>query len=217
MASPKCPVCGASVRTENLSKHLQSVHPREAKPEMVLEAERKATQTVRPPPPRSFSASLPRNVIIVVLILALIAGGAWVVATSPAYSAYTPDTPVTQMCIEHSALIRHDHTQLSIDILGAARSIPDNVGRTTCMRPLHTHVGEPGRIHIESPVVHEFTLGDFFLVWGPTFSSNNILGYTTNSNHRIVMRVDGVVNTEYDSYVLPHGTEPTVTISYEQF
>ena len=85
------------------------------------------------------------------------------------------------------------------------------------MRPLHTHVGEPGRIHIESPVVHEFTLGDFFLVWGQTFSSNNILGYTTNSNHRIVMRVDGVVNTEYDSYVLPHGTEPTVTISYEQF
>src|SRR5206468_7260633 len=137
MGSPKCPVCSASVRTENLSKHLQSVHPREAKPEMVLEAERKATQTVRPPPPRSFSAGLPRNVIIVVLILALIAGGAWVVATSPAYSAYTPDTPVTQMCIEHSALIRHHHTRLSIDILCPARSIPDPVGRTIWRRRCH--------------------------------------------------------------------------------
>src|SRR5206468_4084644 len=115
MGSPKCPVCSASVRTENLSKHLQSVHPREAKPEMVLEAERKATQTVRPPPPRSFNASLPRNVIIVVLILAVLAGSAWVVATSPAYSPYNANTSVLQMCMqESSGLACHDHDHLSI-------------------------------------------------------------------------------------------------------
>ncbi|TLZ62793.1 MAG: hypothetical protein E6K13_05315 [Methanobacteriota archaeon] len=220
MGSPKCPVCSASVRTENLSKHLQSVHPREAKPEMVLEAERKATQTVRPPPPRSFSASLPRNVIIVVLILALLAGGAWVVATSPAYSPYNANTPVLQMCMQESpGFARHDHVLLSITITGVPQQVPMNIGVAPgCMRPVHTH-DTTGRIHVESSVAHEFTLADFFAVWNQPFSKERILGYTTDTSHTIVFRVDGLQNTQFEQWPFPHNTNPDdppkVAISYE--
>ena len=220
MGSPRCPVCGATVRQENLSKHLQSVHPREAKPEMVLEAERMATQGVRPPPPRNFSSSLPRNLIIAGLIIALIAGGAYVVATSPAYSPYNSNTPVLQMCMQHSpGFARHDHVNLTITIMGIQQRVPKDLGVAPgCMRPVHTH-DTSGRIHVESSVAHEFTLEDLFTVWNQPFSSSQILGYTTDSTHTIVMRVAGVQNTLFERWPFPHDTNsddpPQVAISYE--
>jgi hypothetical protein len=121
---------------------------------------------------------------------------------------------------DSTPLARHDHVLLSITILAAAQPIPDSIGITPqCMRPLHTHVGEPGRIHIESPVSHEFTLGDFFTVWGETggqpFSQTTIMGNTADATHEIVMTVDGARSADYQNYVCPHGAVPTVVISYQ--
>jgi hypothetical protein len=121
---------------------------------------------------------------------------------------------------DSTPLARHDHVLLSITILAAAQPIPDSIGITPqCMRPLHTHAGEPGRIHIESPVPHEFTLADFFIVWSETggrpFNQNTIMGYNTSPTYVIVMTVDGVQSSAYENHVLPHGTVPTVVISYQ--
>ena len=223
MASSKCPVCGTSVRADNLSKHLQSVHPREAKREMVLQAEREATKTARRAPARSLKSNLPRWVPVAVIILVLGLIGAWVVATTPA-SPYTPSTPVTQMCInlQHIGYARHDHVNLTIVILGVRQTIPANVGIIDqCMRPMHTH-DSSGLIHVESPVAHEFTIGDFFTVWsesgGQPFSSTTIMGRTTGGGHTIDMTVDGVTNTLFEAWPIPHNTNinnpPRITITY---
>ncbi len=222
MASPKCPVCGASVRADNLSKHLQSVHPREAKPDMILEAERKATTAVQRPPPIRLRSSVPRWVPVVVIIMLLGIAGAYVVSTTPA-SPYTSSTPADQMCIEHTQIPgkdgRHDHAHLSIVILGVPYTIPSDVGRpprTSCMRPLHVHEQEPGRIHVESPIAHEFTLGDFFVVWGQPFSDQQILNKNADATYHIVMTVDAIQTSAYQYYAFPHSAgEPQIIISYE--
>ncbi len=222
MPSRKCPVCGASVNAENLPNHVQSVHPREATPEMVREAKRAESEASRTPRlrTRSLRTRPSWGVPAAILVILLVIGGVYFVSTQSA-SPYNANTPVTAMCMADSTpLARHDHVLLSITILGAPEPIPEEIGITAqCMRPLHIHVGEPGKIHIESPVAHEFTLGDFFTVWGETggrpFDQGTIAGYNADSTYVIVMTVDGVQSSAYENYVLPHGRVPTVVISYQ--
>ena len=84
-------------------------------------------------------------------------------------------------CLGNEQLAFHIHAHLTVFDHGAARSIPYGVGIegsqtiTTpqgnfvdggrCFYWLHTHAAD-GIIHIESPVVRTFTLGNFFDVWG---------------------------------------------------
>ena len=152
-----------------------------------------------------------------VLVIVLVAGGAYVVATNPL--GYNANTPVLEMCInsQHVGLARHDHANLTIIISGSLYRIPGDVGRTPdCMRPVHTHDID-GVIHIESPVPHEFTLHDFFLVWGQPFSQTQILTYSRNG-HTITMTVNSVPNTEFENFVFPHDEDPKhtqIVITYQ--
>lgn len=80
---------------------------------------------------------------------------------------------------------------------------------------MHTH-DSSGLIHIESPDRTNYTLGKFFETWNDTyhtinfggafrpivFSSTNILGYTSDQTHRVLLLVDGKNSTAYDSLVL---------------
>ena len=220
MASRKCPICGTTVNTENLARHLQSVHPHDATSELILSAEAEGA-TARAPRAKSRSLRTRPSwrVPVAVLVIVLVAGGAYVVATNPL--GYNANTPVLEMCInsQHIGFARHDHANLTIIIIGSLYSIPDNVGRTTdCMRPLHTHVSD-GVIHIESPVPHEFSLHDFFLVWGQPFSQTEILTYSTvNTSHTITMTVNSVPNTEFENFLFPHddiATHTRIVITYQ--
>ena len=84
------------------------------------------------------------------------------------------------------------------------------------MRPLHVHDGEPNKIHVESPVAHEFTLGDFFLIWGQPFSDQQILNKNADATYHIVMTVNGTQSSAYQYYAFPHSAgEPQIIISYE--
>ncbi len=49
--------------------------------------------------------------------------------------------------------------------------IPSNVGIVSCGKPLHTHDAS-GTIHVETDVDRNYTIGDFFLIWGKIFNSN---------------------------------------------
>ena|SRR5206468_2256444 len=217
MPSRKCPVCGASVKAENLPRHLASVHPRDATSEMVREAKQAGTVAARPAGmrKRSLRTRPSWKIPVAILVIALIAGGAYVVATSNInpYSPYNATTPVTDMCVEHVSVPYHYHVTLRIVISGSQYTIPGDVGRpptSPCMRPLHTHATD-GVIHIESPVPHEFTLRDFFTVWVQPFTSSQILGYSTGGGHTITMTVNGASSTEFENYVFPHFDNPAVT------
>ena len=73
---------------------------------------------------------------------------------------------------EHA--LYHIHSRLTIFVDGSARQLPAGVGLTTsCLYWLHTHYPD-GIIHIESPVVRTFTLGDFFDIWGQPLGPDQV-------------------------------------------
>jgi hypothetical protein len=100
-------------------------------------------------------------------------------------------------CLRNEQIAFHIHAHLTIFVDGEARRIPYAVGiehpQTTstprgtfvggggCFYWLHTHAAD-GIIHIESPVVRTFTLGDFFDVWGQRLGPDRVgpaLGHVT--------------------------------------
>jgi hypothetical protein len=86
-------------------------------------------------------------------------------------------------CLTKEQMAFHVHTRLTVFVNGAARQIPAAIGiapplgidqkpngmffinNGSCFAWLHTHTPD-GIIHIESPIQRQFTLGDFFAVWG---------------------------------------------------
>ena len=134
------------------------------------------------------------------MIVVILAGAA--VIQFVGGSRYGPNTPVTEMCIDHSTFAFHWHAHLNITINGVPYPIPSDIGIAPgCMRPLHTHDAS-GWIHIESPVPHVFTIGDFFTVWGQPFSSTQILSYQADGTHSVTMGVDGSPSQAYQGLVL---------------
>ncbi len=103
------------------------------------------------------------------------------------------------------SLAMHIHAGVRIIINGEEVKIPAGVGIVgNRERILHTH--EPnGVIHIESPVVRDYTLGDFFKVWGMRLTDSCIFEYCNNETHRLVMLVNGVPQENIKDYVLKNG------------
>ncbi len=119
-------------------------------------------------------------------------------------------------CTTDMATQFHIHPHLHIFINGKEQSIPPDTGiSATCLHPLHTHAEDEDHstIHVESPEQRDFTLGDFFAVWGKTFSKDQILDAKADAGHEIVMTVNGTPNTDYENLVLKDGDQ--IVIKYE--
>ena len=83
-------------------------------------------------------------------------------------------------CNTKEQAVSHIHAHLAVYVNGAARQIPLGIGAaqpsisqtargpfasaTHCYYWLHTHASD-GIIHVESPIQHTYTLGDFFDIW----------------------------------------------------
>ncbi len=107
----------------------------------------------------------------------------------------------------------HIHPNLQIVVNGVQQVIPADIGISlTCMHPIHTHDAS-GKIHIESPVPRDFTLGDFFAVWGKTFNQNQILDSVVDASHTITVTVNGTVVNTYENTVMHDNDQ--IVISYE--
>ena len=61
----------------------------------------------------------------------------------------------------------HEHANVQVFINGTQQPVPPNIGISDAgaIQSLHTH-SDPGVVHIESSESREFTLGEFFGVWG---------------------------------------------------
>jgi hypothetical protein len=96
-----------------------------------------------------------------------------VLATVPALAAAPSGAPVEGIhCDSAEGVAFHIHAHLSIFDHGKPVPIPSDVGRplvAQCFYWLHTHTPD-GIIHIESPTVRDFNLGNFFAVWGQPLS-----------------------------------------------
>ena len=99
----------------------------------------------------------------------------------------------------HANLAEHIHQILYVEVDGVDQDIPSDVGvLSNCLAELHTHEGEPGKIHLETATAgKEFKLEDFFTVWGENYIRP---GYANP-----VVVVNGATTTESGNVTLEDG------------
>ncbi|TLX79342.1 MAG: hypothetical protein E6L05_01050 [Thaumarchaeota archaeon] len=94
-----------------------------------------------------------------------------------------------------------------------------------CLFWLHTH-NTSGVIHIEAPANKDFTLGQFFSVWGQTFSNTQIFDKMTSDKETLHVYVNGKeVNGDlrnikinaHDEIAIVYGTSPIIIPSIYDF
>jgi hypothetical protein len=92
---------------------------------------------------------------------------------------------------EGSAQHTHEHLDLVVD--GVPVVVPPDVGIDQVggvLSPIHTH-DSTGIIHVESPTLGTFTLGQFFDVWGLRFDSQCVGGTCVGSGRTLSVYVNG--------------------------
>jgi hypothetical protein len=98
-----------------------------------------------------------------------------------------------KLTAEGSALHIHQHLDLFID--GKSVVIPAGIGIDQAggfISTIHTH-DETGVIHVESPTVETFTLGQFFDIWGVRFTANCIGGYCADDTRTLKVYSNGAL------------------------
>ncbi|ACC72857.1 hypothetical protein PPMP20_34150 [Paraburkholderia phymatum] len=82
------------------------------------------------------------------------------------------------VCASGMSETYHVHAHLAIINNGQWLALPQNIGiLSQCNYEMHTH-DHTGIIHIETPNAKNFTLGQFFDIWGQTLSRTNVAGVT---------------------------------------
>ena len=111
----------------------------------------------------------------------------------------------------------HTHQHLDLYVLGRRVVVPAGVGIDGAGRfisPLHTH-DTSGVIHVESPTVRRFTLGEFFGVWGVRLGPGHLGGYVAGHGRELRAYVNGervagdpgrIVLAPHQEIVLAFGT-----------
>jgi len=108
-------------------------------------------------------------------------------------------------------VVYHYHPNLVVTINGAGMLIPVTIN-SGCAQPIHTH-DSSGILHVESDTNRDYTLNDWFLLWGnfennPTIAilnSTQIWQYKVDATHHLTMTVNGVnyTSTPPQDYVFP--------------
>jgi len=94
-------------------------------------------------------------------------------------------------CERGERLNYHVHAHLALFVQGRQVGVPAGVGiMDRCLYWLHTHAAD-GIIHIEAPARREFTLGQFFAVWGQPLERARFLDKTVDSAHEFRAYVNG--------------------------
>ncbi|MBI4361312.1 hypothetical protein HY572_06090 [Candidatus Micrarchaeota archaeon] len=102
----------------------------------------------------------------------------------------------------------HWHSQLEIFVDGKPVPIPVNIGIGVRHEPLHTH--EPdGVIHVESPDTRDYTLGNFFAVWGTRLDAKCVGQYCG----RVEMTVDGSASDQFGELLLRDGQQIVLKVT----
>lgn len=113
--------------------------------------------------------------------------------------------------------VLHLHQHLEIFVDGRSMKVPTDIGIPqdgSFISPVHTHTPD-GIIHVESPTRRDFTLGEFFDVWGVTLTQTCIGGYCNSGDATLVAYVNGhkvtgdpglIVLGSHDEIVLIYGT-----------
>ncbi len=207
-----CDVCGKSFHSrKRLEQHTRSTHTTVNK-NNVIKAVKK---------PFKISNKL----------IAVIAAGALIAIVGSIATYYARDHAAALTidgigCNPMEQAVFHIHAHLDIIINGVYFLVPSQVGiPSNCFYWLHTH-DESGIVHIEAPMHKDFTLGQFFDIWGKKLSNDQIFNYVAGVNNPLNVYVNGTKvpdGTNYrdiklnahDEIAIVYGSQPsTVPTSY---
>jgi hypothetical protein len=92
--------------------------------------------------------------------------------------------------VEQTVLHIHQHLDIYVD--GRKVLVPAGVGIDPAVgyAPLHTH-DTSGILHVESPTVRTYTLGEFFAVWGVRLTPSCLGGYCAGGGRQLRVYVNG--------------------------
>lgn len=111
--------------------------------------------------------------------------------------------------------VLHIHQHLDLYVHGRRVIVPAGIGIQEAqgfISPLHTH-DESGVIHVESPDVRTFTLGQFFAVWGLRLTPRCLGGYCATGASRIRVFVDGR-HLSGDPRLLPLAAHEEILVAF---
>ena len=112
----------------------------------------------------------------------------------------------------------HIHQHLDVFIHGKSAGIPAGIGINEFqffISPIHTH-DTTGVMHIESPVLQVFTLGQFFDIWGVRFTKNCVGGFCQEGDVPLRVYLNGKEYTDdprnlalqaHQEIVIAYGTD----------
>lgn len=89
--------------------------------------------------------------------------------------------------------VQHTHQHLDLYVDGRPVTIPTDIGINRSagfLSPVHTH-DATGIIRVESPTVRDFTLGQFFDVWGVRFDARCVGGICDGSGRVLSVFLNG--------------------------
>lgn len=124
--------------------------------------------------------------------------------------------------LAHEGSVLHIHEHLDVYVAGRRVTVPAGIGIDVAggfISPLHTH-DETGVIHVESPTLRTFTLGQFAGVWGVRLTPRCLGSYCTAGKKRVWVFVDGrrahdpghVILREHQEIVVAYGTRATLPV-----
>lgn len=118
---------------------------------------------------------------------------------------------LSQMTMEGQVL--HIHQHLNLYVNGQPVAVPSGIGineRASWLSAIHVH-DNVGVIHVESPYVTAFTLGQFFDVWGVQFTNTCIGGYCADDTKKLRVYVNGALyQGDLRTFVLAAHQELTI-------
>ena len=121
-------------------------------------------------------------------------------------------SPVDGIQCEAEMATFHVHTHLALFVNGKQIAVPRYTGFAPngagggCLYWLHTH-SQDGIIHVETPGVHDFTLGNFFHVWGASLSHTAIATF-----HGPVTAYVNGMKYDGDLAAIPLGAHQQITL-----
>lgn len=136
-------------------------------------------------------------IILIGLVIVGLGVGGW--AFSRTKTSSTTETSTTaradkallDSCTTDMATTFHIHSHLTVTISGQGETIAANTGISSdCMHSLHAH-DATGIVHIESPVKKDFSLGDWFYIWGKTWTATDFNGQPLDASHQLKVFADG--------------------------
>jgi hypothetical protein len=157
-----------------------------------------------------------RTITTLAIVIVLIAIVVVAVLTFHGTPNLVPLPDYLSHCVTGS--IYHSHPNLTITINGANFPLTPAQGtfENGCSQPIHTH-DATGVLHIETDQNRDYTLADWFLLWGhwennPTraiFNSTQIFDHKVTTGHSLTMTVDGNSEPKLENHVFPRNASPT--------